>query len=115
LGDTIAMLLGRLRLDVDPHHDPLETDLGQASDREDAAAANQELSPADFSPHPFAEDFRRPTWRHADDGPGVPCMPRACSILDFFKVPAQEKSEVMAAFAAHKGEVTEGSLIERAG
>lgn len=35
--------------------------------------------------------------------------------LDFFKVPAQEKSEVMAAFAAHKGEVTEGSLIKRGG
>ena len=30
--------------------------------------------------------------------------------LDHFKVPAQEKSEVLAAFAAHKGEVTEGSL-----
>jgi hemoglobin len=28
--------------------------------------------------------------------------------LDFFKVPAQEKEEVLAAFAAHKGEVTEG-------
>ena len=30
--------------------------------------------------------------------------------LDFFKVPATEKDEVLAAFAAHKGEVTEGSL-----
>ena len=29
--------------------------------------------------------------------------------LDFFKVPEQEKEEVLAAFAAHKGEVTEGS------
>lgn len=28
--------------------------------------------------------------------------------LDFFKVPEQEKAEVLAAFAAHKGEVTEG-------
>ncbi len=28
--------------------------------------------------------------------------------LDFFKLPAQEKEEVLAAFAAHKGEVTEG-------
>ena len=28
--------------------------------------------------------------------------------LDFFKVPAREKGEVLAAFAAHKGEVTEG-------
>ena len=28
--------------------------------------------------------------------------------LDFFKVPAGEKEEVLAAFAAHKGEVTEG-------
>lgn len=28
--------------------------------------------------------------------------------LDFFKVPDQEKEEVLAAFAAHKGEVTEG-------
>jgi hemoglobin len=28
--------------------------------------------------------------------------------LDFFKVPEREKSEVLAAFAAHKGEVTEG-------
>ena len=30
--------------------------------------------------------------------------------LDFFKVPAQEKKEVLAAFAAHKGEVTAGYL-----
>jgi hemoglobin len=30
--------------------------------------------------------------------------------LDFFKVPQQEKDEVLAAFAAHKGEVTEGSM-----
>ena len=30
--------------------------------------------------------------------------------LDFFKVPNREKSEVLAAFAAHKGEVTEGYL-----
>lgn len=29
--------------------------------------------------------------------------------LDFFKVPQAEKDEVLAAFAAHKGEVTEGS------
>ena len=29
---------------------------------------------------------------------------------DFFKVPEQEKAEVLAAFAAHKGEVTEGSM-----
>jgi hemoglobin len=29
--------------------------------------------------------------------------------LDFFKVPEREKDEVLAAFAAHKGEVTEGS------
>jgi hemoglobin len=29
--------------------------------------------------------------------------------LDSFKVPAGEKDEVLAAFAAHKGEVTEGS------
>jgi hemoglobin len=28
--------------------------------------------------------------------------------LDHFKVPEQEKGEVLAAFAAHKGEVTEG-------
>jgi hemoglobin len=28
--------------------------------------------------------------------------------LDHFKVPAREKDEVLAAFAAHKGEVTEG-------
>ena len=28
--------------------------------------------------------------------------------LDFFKVPEREKGEVIAAFAAHKGEVTEG-------
>ena len=28
--------------------------------------------------------------------------------LDFFNVPAQEKAEVLAAFAAHKDEVTEG-------
>jgi hemoglobin len=30
--------------------------------------------------------------------------------LDAFKVPQPEKDEVLAAFAAHKGEVTEGSL-----
>ena len=30
--------------------------------------------------------------------------------LDFFKVPQKEKDEVLAAFAAHKGEVTEGSV-----
>ncbi len=29
--------------------------------------------------------------------------------LDEFKIPAAEKAEVLAAFAAHKGEVTEGS------
>ena len=29
--------------------------------------------------------------------------------LDHFKVPEREKGEVLAAFAAHKGEVTEGS------
>jgi hemoglobin len=28
--------------------------------------------------------------------------------LDHFKVPAAEKKDVLAAFAAHKGEVTEG-------
>lgn len=28
--------------------------------------------------------------------------------LDFFKVPQEEKDEVLGAFAAHKGEVTEG-------
>jgi len=31
--------------------------------------------------------------------------------LDHFKVPQREKDEVLAAFAAHKGEVTEGSLM----
>jgi hemoglobin len=30
--------------------------------------------------------------------------------LDHFDVPAREKDEVVAAFAAHKGEVTEGSM-----
>jgi hemoglobin len=30
--------------------------------------------------------------------------------LDFAKVPAREKGEVLAAFAAHKGEVTEGYI-----
>ena len=30
--------------------------------------------------------------------------------LDFFKVPQGEKEEVFAAFAAHKGEVTQGSM-----
>ena len=30
--------------------------------------------------------------------------------LDSFQIPAQEKDEVLAAFAAHKGEVTEGSM-----
>jgi hemoglobin len=30
--------------------------------------------------------------------------------LDHFNVPEQEKNEVLAAFAAHKGEVTEGAL-----
>ena len=33
--------------------------------------------------------------------------------LDFFKVPAQEKKEVLAAFAAHKAEVTAGYLAGR--
>ena len=31
--------------------------------------------------------------------------------LDPFKVPQREKDEVLAAFAAHKGEVTEGFLV----
>ena len=31
--------------------------------------------------------------------------------LDFFKVPPTETNEVLAAFAAHKGEVTEGSKV----
>jgi hemoglobin len=36
--------------------------------------------------------------------------------LDFVKVPRQEKEEVLAAFAAHKGEVTEGyAAAARAG
>lgn len=35
--------------------------------------------------------------------------------LDFFKVPAQEKKEVLAAFAAHKGEVTAGYLASKKG
>jgi hemoglobin len=30
--------------------------------------------------------------------------------LDFFRIPEREKGEVLAAFAAHKAEVTEGSL-----
>ena len=30
--------------------------------------------------------------------------------LDFFKVPQKEKEEVLGAFAAHKGEVTQGSM-----
>ena len=30
--------------------------------------------------------------------------------LDHFNVPEREKNEVLAAFAAHKGEVTEGAL-----
>ena len=34
--------------------------------------------------------------------------------LDAFKVPAREKDEVLAAFAAHKGEVIEGSLTAAA-
>jgi hemoglobin len=34
--------------------------------------------------------------------------------LDAFKVPEREKGEVLAAFAAHKGEVTEGSLAAQA-
>ena len=35
--------------------------------------------------------------------------------LDYFGVPAREKGEVRAAFAAHKGEVTEGSMAVSAG
>jgi hemoglobin len=31
--------------------------------------------------------------------------------LDAFSIPAQEKDEVLGAFAAHKGEVTEGYLV----
>ena len=34
--------------------------------------------------------------------------------LDFFNVPEREKGEVLAAFAAHKGEVTEGSVAKAA-
>ena len=34
--------------------------------------------------------------------------------LDFFNVPQREKDEVLAAFAAHKGEVTEGSMARSA-
>jgi hemoglobin len=34
--------------------------------------------------------------------------------LDFVKVPQREKDEVLAAFAAHKGEVTEGYLAAAA-
>ncbi|HEY3010352.1 MAG TPA: group 1 truncated hemoglobin [Micromonosporaceae bacterium] len=34
--------------------------------------------------------------------------------LDSFKVPEQEKEEVLAAFAAHKGEVTEGYMAAAA-
>ena len=34
--------------------------------------------------------------------------------LDFVKVPQREKDEVLAAFAAHKGEVTEGHLAATA-
>jgi hypothetical protein len=30
--------------------------------------------------------------------------------MDAFAIPAKEKDEVLAAFAAHKDEVTEGSL-----
>lgn len=32
--------------------------------------------------------------------------------LDFFKVPEGEKGEVLSAFAAHKGEVTQGSMTK---
>jgi hemoglobin len=32
--------------------------------------------------------------------------------LDFVKVPRREKEEVLAAFAAHKGEVTPGAVIQ---
>jgi hemoglobin len=35
--------------------------------------------------------------------------------LDEFKIPEREKDEVLGAFAAHKGEVTEGSLAGAAG
>lgn len=35
--------------------------------------------------------------------------------LDVFKVPQREKEEVLAAFAAHKGEVTEGYVAGAAG
>jgi hemoglobin len=34
--------------------------------------------------------------------------------LDFVKVPEREKGEVLAAFAAHKGEVTEGFVVAAA-
>jgi hemoglobin len=35
--------------------------------------------------------------------------------LDFFKLPQQGKDEVLAAFAAHKGEVNEGFMAAKAG
>jgi hemoglobin len=34
--------------------------------------------------------------------------------LELFRIPRQETGEVLAAFASHKGEVTEGYLAERA-
>ena len=35
--------------------------------------------------------------------------------LDAFKIPEKEKGEVLAAFAAHKGEVTEGHMVAAGG
>ena len=43
-------------------------------------------------------------------GLGVPSGSLART-LDEYKVPEREKGEVLAAFAAHKGEVTEGSQV----
>ena len=40
----------------------------------------------------------------------TPSRRQLASSLDAFHVPAREKDEVLAAFAAHKGEVTEGSM-----
>jgi len=40
--------------------------------------------------------------------PGREPSAESARSLDFFEVPEREKEEVLAAFAAHKSEVTEG-------
>ena len=66
---------------------PGSTDLGL-----EEAHRELKISPAEFD-EVYDKAAAQDAWRRT---------------LDFFQVPEREKGEVLAAFAAHKGEVTEG-------